>query len=256
MGEKPVMRIEPDLRQVAKLTWQLDPELATPAELGPYLDRVHSLGGGYLIHGKSCLSVERACQAKEQFARDTERIVKNRVKGFEAECYAQSVGWSLSSYMAELGFPRNQSLFEVLPLNERLLEDESLRRSLLRGFQNAVMSRYDEQEELFPGSKCSTRLQKERESFCRSFEEYVAQRVDHLTHSREKVLHRIVRESNKLRAINPGRAHLVAMIQEMTCDWCGVDLHRINDYRIIDRQFMCQRCERQFFPEQSNGYER
>jgi hypothetical protein len=75
--------METELRQAAKLTWQLDRQLATPAELGPYLDRVHSLGGEYLIHGKYCLSVERAWQAKERFVRDTEGIVKNRVKGFE-----------------------------------------------------------------------------------------------------------------------------------------------------------------------------
>jgi len=248
--------METELRRVAKLTWQLERQLATPAELGPYLDRVCSLGGEYLIHGKSCLSVERAWQAKEQFERDTERIVKNHVKGFEAECYAQSVGWSFLSYMAELGFPRNQSLFEVLPLNERLLEDEGLRKNLLRGFQDAVRSRRDEQEELYPDSERSTRLQKERESFCRSFEEYVTRKVNQLTHSREKVLHRIVREANKLRAITPRKAHMIAMIQERTCDWCGVDLHAINDYRMVDRQFMCRECDRQFFPEQRNGYER
>ena len=248
--------METELRQAAKLTWQLDRQLATPAELGPYLDRVHSLGGEYLIHGKACLSVERACQAKDQFVRDTERIVKNRVKGFEAECYAQSVGWSLSSYMAELGFPRNQSLFKVLTLHERLLEDEGLRKNLLRGFQDAVMSRYNEQEELSPRSECSRGLQKERESFCRSLEKYVAQKINQLTHSREKVLHRIVREANKLRAINPNKAHMVAMIQETACDWCGVNLQKITDYRMVDRQFICREWDKQFFPEQSNGHER
>jgi hypothetical protein len=248
--------MEAELRWEAKLTWQLERQVATPAELSPYLDRVHSMGGEYLIHGKTCLSVERARQAKEQFARDTERIVKNRVRGFEAECYAQSVGWSLFSYMAELGFPRNQSLFDVLPLNERLLEDEGLRKNLLRGFQDAVRSRREEQEELFPASGRSKRLQKERESFCRSFEEYVTRKVNQLTHSREKVLHRIAREANKLSAMNSRKAHMVAMIQETTCDWCGVDLHTINDYRMVDRQFMCRECDRQFFPEQSNGYER
>jgi hypothetical protein len=158
--------------------------------------------------------------------------------------------------MAELRFPRNQSLFDVLPLNERLLEDEGLKKNLLRGFQDAVMSRYNEQEELFPGSERSARLQKERESFCRSFEEYVAQKVNQLTHPREKVLHRIVREANKLPASNPSKAHMVAMIQETTSDWCGVDLNKINNYRIVDWQFMCREWDRQFSPEESNGYER
>jgi hypothetical protein len=184
-----------ELRQASQLTWQLERQVETPAELSLYLDRVHSSGGEYLIHGKTCLSVERARHLKEQFGRDTESIVKNRVKGFEAECYAQSVGWSLFCYTTELGFPPNQMLFEMLPLSERLLENEGLRENLLRGFQDAARIRRDKQEELFPDSERSKRLQKERESFCRSFEEYVTRKVNQLTHSGEKVLHRIVRQA-------------------------------------------------------------
>jgi hypothetical protein len=194
--------MEENLRRVAKLTWQLKTLVTAPVELGPYLDEVRALGGEYLIHGNSCLSVKRASQAKEQFARDTERIVKDRVKGFEAEFWAESAGWCLFSYMAELGFARNEALFEVLPLNERLLKNEGLKKSLLRGFRNAVMSRYSEQEEVFPGRNSFTTLQEERETWCRSFEQYIARKADQLTHSAEKVLHRIVREADKLRTIN------------------------------------------------------
>jgi hypothetical protein len=52
---------------------------------------------------------------------------------------------------------------------------------------------------------------------------------------KEKVLHRIVREANELRARDPARAHLRAMIQERTCDWCGRDLHSVDDHKIVDR---------------------
>ena len=62
--------MEAELRREAKLTWQLERQVATPAELGLYLDRVHSLGGEYLIHGKTCLSVERAVDALVQWGRE------------------------------------------------------------------------------------------------------------------------------------------------------------------------------------------
>src|SRR4029077_2939366 len=51
---------------------------------------------------------------------------------------------------------------------------------------------------------------------------------------KEKVLHRIVREANELRAKDPSKAHLRAMIQETTCDWCGRDLHTVDDHKIVD----------------------
>jgi hypothetical protein len=58
-----------------------------------------------------------------------------------------------------------------------------------------VGGRRDEQEELFPESERSKRLQRDRESFCRSFEECVTRKVNQLTQSGEKVLHRIVRQA-------------------------------------------------------------
>jgi hypothetical protein len=41
-----------------------------------------------------------------------------------------------------------------------------------------------------------------------------------------------------------------AMPQETTCDWCGIDLHTIDDHKIVDRQFICNPCHSYFFPEQ------
>ena len=79
----------------------------------------------------------------------------------------------------------------------------------------------------------------------------------------EKLLHRIVREANQLRAADPSRAHLVAMIQETTCDWCGRDIQTLDDHKIVDRQPMCNPCVNDAFglqratpPQQELGMER
>ncbi len=42
--------------------------------------------------------------------------------------------------------------------------------------------------------------------------------------------------------------------ESRTCDWCGIDLHTIDDHKTIDRQFMCNPCHGQYFLEQ--GIER
>ena len=69
----------------------------------------------------------------------------------------------------------------------------------------------------------------------------MAQKVADLP-AKEKILHRIVREAIELRAKDPSKAHLCAMIQETTCDWCGRDLHIVDDHKIVDRQSMCNPC--------------
>src|SRR5262249_12738558 len=46
------------------------------------------------------------------------------------------------------------------------------------------------------------------------------------------------------------------MPQETTCDWCGVNLHSINDHRTVDGQPMCLPCIGQYSVEEGKDYER
>jgi hypothetical protein len=46
------------------------------------------------------------------------------------------------------------------------------------------------------------------------------------------------------------------MLQEMTCDWCGVDLQAVNDHKMVDRQPMCLPCVSQYSLEEGKDYER
>jgi hypothetical protein len=38
-------------------------------------------------------------------------------------------------------------------------------------------------------------------------------------------------------------------IPEKTCGWCGVDVGTLDDYKIVDREPMCNACVSQYFPE-------
>jgi hypothetical protein len=147
--------------------------------------------------------------AKELFERKTLQAVQHP-KGLYALAYASEAGWHLSSYIRALGLTRDKTGFEALPIDERLLKNEELRQAFVAGFRDEVHSRYDEDEERFPGSERSRRLDPERESFCHSFQAYVTQKGLELTHSREKVLHRIVRQANKLRAADSHSSQRVA----------------------------------------------
>jgi hypothetical protein len=46
------------------------------------------------------------------------------------------------------------------------------------------------------------------------------------------------------------------MLQETTCDWCGVNLQAVNDHKMVDGQPMCLPCVRQYSLEEGKDYER
>jgi hypothetical protein len=46
------------------------------------------------------------------------------------------------------------------------------------------------------------------------------------------------------------------MLQETTCDWCGVDVQTINDHKTVDGQPMCLPCVSQYSLEEGRDYER
>ena len=138
------------------------------------LDEVHLRGGDFLIHHGRYLSAKAAHEAKERFEKETLLAVEDQT--FHARANASSAGWSLSDYMAELGLEHA----EALPIDERLLRDDDLKAGFLNGFTRGVHSRYDEDEELFPGSERSIRLKDERDAFCRSFEADIEKKASHL----------------------------------------------------------------------------
>jgi len=46
------------------------------------------------------------------------------------------------------------------------------------------------------------------------------------------------------------------MLQETTCDWCGVDLQTVDDHKMVDGQPMCLPCVSQYSLEEGKDYER
>ena len=46
------------------------------------------------------------------------------------------------------------------------------------------------------------------------------------------------------------------MLQETACEWCGVDLHTVNDHKMVDGQPMCLPCVSQYSLEKGKDYER
>jgi hypothetical protein len=48
----------------------------------------------------------------------------------------------------------------------------------------------------------------------------------------------------------------IGMLQETTCDWCGVDLQTVNDHKTVDGQPMCLPCVSQYSLEEGRDYER
>jgi hypothetical protein len=46
------------------------------------------------------------------------------------------------------------------------------------------------------------------------------------------------------------------MLQETTCDWCGVDLQTVKNHRMVDGQPMCLPCVSQYSLEEGKDYER
>jgi hypothetical protein len=47
-----------------------------------------------------------------------------------------------------------------------------------------------------------------------------------------------------------------ALIQETTCDWCGVHVQTVNDHKIVDGQPMCLPCVKEYGWEEGKDYER
>jgi hypothetical protein len=91
---------------------------------------------------------------------------------------------------------RDQRLFEFI--DQRLLAHRSLTKAFKDGFRESVHSCYDEDEERFPGSERSMRLESERNAFCAAFEQYVEGRVAELAaFLKERVLDGIVRHGDE-----------------------------------------------------------
>jgi hypothetical protein len=182
---------EPEgLRRVAQMTWQLDRQDASPAQLAAFLDDLYLTGGRYLIYKGRHISAESVHQARKSFEQNTLQAVENP-HGLYSRAYASSAGWHLGDYIHAVGLVRDERCFEVLPVDERILTNRELREAFIDGFRDQVHSRYDEDEERFPGSEHSRAQEKKRESFCQSFEAHLAQKSCQLSQpAREKVLDR------------------------------------------------------------------
>ena len=142
-----------------------------------------------------------ASEAKEYFEKFTILAVYDP-RGICSSGYASSAGWYLVEFMSASNAPRDERFFELI--DDRLLRIEPLKQAFVRGFGEAVHSRYDEDEERFPGSERSIRLEKERENFCCLFATYVTRKVARLALTpprKEEVLHRIVREAKEQRIV-------------------------------------------------------
>jgi hypothetical protein len=50
-------------------------------------------------------------------------------------------------------------------------------------------------------------------------------------------------------AIEAYKPELRALLQETTCEWCGVEVRTVDDHKTVDREPMCNACVNQYFPE-------
>ena len=181
------------------------PEIDASFLNNPFLRE--ALSKGFIEGAKDTRQFERLVRLFEGYLKIRQETMKavQDPRGLYARAYASSAGWYLSRYIRDLGLKHDPTGFEALRIDDRLLKNEELRKDFVAGFRDEVHSRYDEDEERFPGSDRSRKLDAEREEFCQSFAAHVAQKVAQLSRSREKVLHRIVRQSNQLRTVDPSK---------------------------------------------------
>ena len=183
------------LRQVAEVTREVEEKITDSARLAHHLNEVFSRGGSFLIHEDRYLSAERAREAKDRFDHNIRRAAED-VRGLHARDHAMTAGWQLSTYISECRLG-DRPEFGLLPIDERVLRSEELRKALVAGFRQEVSCKHDEDEERFPGSERSRRLDAQRDEPCSAFEVFVAQKAAELPAAprQEKVLHRIVRQA-------------------------------------------------------------
>ena len=160
------------LRRVAPLTWQVTGFAPTAKEEAELAEVVHAQGGTFLISRNIYIDVGRVCRSKAQFERRM-AMLRDRRSSPERAATANQAGWQLAEYVLELARSDDETCFDLLCPDPKVLQDVQVRQAFVHGFSISVQSRYDEDEERYPTGKHAKAAQQRRAAFIARLREYL-----------------------------------------------------------------------------------
>ena len=160
------------VRQVAPLTWEVAGVAPTAREEAELAEFIHAQGGTFLISRNIYIDVGRVCRSKAQFERRM-AMVRDRRFPPERAAAANQAGWQLAEYVMELARSDDETCFDLLSPDPKVLQDVQVRQAFVHGFSISVQSRYDEDEERYPSGQHAKAAQQLRAAFIARLRDYL-----------------------------------------------------------------------------------
>ena len=237
--DAPSLPLEQRFRQVAPLTWQIDGAAPTAQEEVELAEQVHAQGGTFLISRNHYIDVRRVCRCKAQFQRWMAALREPRAAS-ELAAAATHAGWQLAEYLLELARTEDETCFDLLRAEPKVLQEVQLRQAFVHGSSTSVESRYDEEEERFPSGEHARAAQQRRTAFIARLRDYLDRqfgtRIDQQRSTIDRVSEQIAKEwaqdwfagaaycprcrSDDLLAITSSSSDYASIVETWTCG-CG-----------------------------------
>lgn len=227
------------VRQVAPLSWAVTSFAPTAKEEAELAELVYAQSGTFLISRNIYIDVGRVCRSKAQFERRM-AMLRDRRSASERAAAATQAGWQLAEYVLDLARSDDETCFDLLSPDPKVLQDVQLRQAFVHGFSTSVESRYDEEEERFPSGEHARAAQQRRTAFIARLREYLelqcGARIDQSRSTVDRVSQQFAKEwaqdwfagtaycplckTDDLLAITSSSSDDASMIETWTCG-CG-----------------------------------
>lgn len=159
------------IRQVAPMSWEVT-SAPTAKEEAELVELVHAQGGVFLISRNIYIDVRRVCRSKAQFERRM-AMLRDLRSASERAASANQAGWQLAEYVLELARSDDETCFDLLSPDPKVLQDVQVRQAFVHGFSISVESRYAEDEERFPTGQYAKAAQQIRTAFIARLREHL-----------------------------------------------------------------------------------
>lgn len=178
------------VRQVAPLSWEIVSLAPTAQEEADLAELVHAQGGLFLISRNIYIDVRQVCRSKAQFQRRM-AMLRDRRPASERAAAAAHAGWQLAEYLLTLARSADETCFDLLRPDPKVLQDVQVRQAFVHGFSTSVESRYDEEEERFPSGEHARAAQQRRTAFIARLRNYLDLQFGARIHQRGVTIDRL-----------------------------------------------------------------
>lgn len=237
-AEVPLSGVE-RVRQVAPLSWEATSFAPTAKEEAELAELVYAQGGTFLISRNIYIDVGRVCRSKAHFERWM-AMLRDRRSASERAAAATQAGWQLAEYVLELARSDDETCFDLLSPDPKVLQEVQVRQAFVHGFSTSVESRYAEDEERFPTGKYAKAAHQLRAAFIARLRGYLdlqcGARIDQRRSTTDRVSEQFAKEwaqdwfagaaycplckTDDLLAITSSSSDDASMIETWTCG-CG-----------------------------------